>query len=101
MEHSKIEPQVFTNTLPTDVSIGRQFINELVGGYPIITLCGSTKFKEDFINAQRQLTLDGYIVLSVGVFGHSGDNLAGAKHMLDDMHKRKIDLADEIFEGDR
>jgi hypothetical protein len=39
-------------------------------------------------------------VISVGLFGHSGDNEVWSeeiKEMLDDMHKRKIDLADEIF----
>ena len=65
--------------------------------YPVITLCGSTKFKDEFIEIQKNLTLDGYIVISVGLFGHSGDDLHGLKEMLDDMHKRKIDLADEIF----
>ena len=42
----------------------------------------------------------GNIVISVGLFGHSGDDevwTEGTKEMLDDMHKRKIDLADEIF----
>ncbi len=37
---------------------------------------------------------------SVGLFGHAGDDevwTEGAKEMLDDMHKRKIDMADEIF----
>ena len=37
---------------------------------------------------------------SVGLFGHSGDDevwTEGTKEMLDDMHKRKIDMADEIF----
>ena len=65
--------------------------------YPVITLCGSTKFKDEFIEAQKNLTLSGYIVISVGLFGHSGDDLCGLKDMLDDMHKRKIDMADEIF----
>ena len=68
-----------------------------MNNYPIITLCGSTKFKDEFIEAQKNLTLQGYIVISVGLFGHSGDDLLGKKEMLDDMHKRKIDLADEIF----
>ena len=68
--------------------------------YKVITLCGSTKFKEEFLEVQKQLTLQGNIVISVGLFGHSGDNevwTEGMKEMLDDMHKRKIDLADEIF----
>lgn len=70
------------------------------GSYKVITLCGSTKFKEEFMSVQKRLTLEGHIVISVGLFGHSGDNEVwdeGIKEMLDDMHKRKIDMADEIF----
>lgn len=75
--------------------------------YKVITLCGSTRFKDEFLEAQKRLTLEGNIVISVGLFGHSGDNevwenmdegtLTKTKEMLDDMHKRKIDMADEIF----
>ena len=68
--------------------------------YPVITLCGSTRFKEQFLEAQKRLTLEGNIVISVGLFGHSGDDevwTEGTKEMLDDMHKRKIDMADGIF----
>lgn len=72
----------------------------MIGPYKIITLCGSTRFKEQYLEAQKRLTLEGNIVISVGLFGHSGDDevwTEGTKAMLDDMHKRKIDLADEIF----
>ena len=72
----------------------------MVGKYPVITLCGSTRFKDQFLEAQKRLTLEGNIVISVGLFGHSGDDevwTEGTKEMLDDMHKRKIDMADEIF----
>ena len=72
----------------------------MVGNYKVVTLCGSTRFKEDFMRVQKELTLQGYIVISVGLFGHSGDNEVwseGTKEMLDDMHKRKIDMADEIY----
>lgn len=72
----------------------------MVGKYKVVTLCGSTRFKEDFIQVQRDLTLEGFIVISVGLFGHSGDNkilTEGIKEMLDDMHKRKIDMADIVF----
>lgn len=75
--------------------------------YKIITLCGSTRFKDEFLKAEKNLTLKGNIVLSVGLFGHSGDDevwedmaegtLTKTKEMLDDMHKRKIDMSDEIF----
>ena len=72
----------------------------MVGKYPVITLCGSTRFKDQFIEEQKRLTLAGNIVISVGLFGHSGDEevwTEGTKEMLDDMHKRKIDMADGIF----
>ena len=70
----------------------------MVENYKVITLCGSTKFKAEFMNVQKELTLKGYIVISVGCFGHSGDVITDEqKIMLDNMHKRKIDMADEIF----
>ena len=72
----------------------------MIENYKIVTLCGSTRFKEQFLETQKRLTLGGYIVISVGLFGHSGDDdvwKPGVKEMLDDMHLRKIDLADEIF----
>lgn len=79
----------------------------MVDSYPIITLCGSTRFKDEFYEAQKRLTLEGNIVISVGLFGHSGDSevwdgmdegtLSKTKEMLDDMHKRKIDMADGIY----
>lgn len=74
----------------------------MIENYKTVTLCGSTRFKEEFIIAQEKLTLEGNIVISVGLFGHA-DSLYGSlitdevKLMLDDMHKRKIDLADEIY----
>ena len=79
----------------------------MVGKYKVITLCGSTRFKDEFMEAQKRLTLEGNIVISVGLFGHSGDQevwdgmdegtLSKTKEMLDDMHKRKIDMADSIY----
>ena len=72
----------------------------MVGKFKVITLCGSTRFKEQFIETQKRLTLEGNIVISVGLFGHSGDDevwTEGTKEMLDNMHKRKIDMADAIY----
>lgn len=72
----------------------------MIGKYKVITLCGSTRFKDEFFDVQKRLTLEGNIVISVGLFGHAGDNevwTEDTKEMLDDMHKRKIDMADEIF----
>jgi hypothetical protein len=67
---------------------------------PIITcLCGSTRFMDTFLAAQRSETLAGKIVLSVGLFGHQeGIDMGGpVKAMLDQLHLKKIDLADEVL----
>jgi hypothetical protein len=72
----------------------------MVNEFKVITLCGSTRFKNEFLEAQKRLTLEGNIVISVGMFGHSGDEEVwkpGIKDMLDRMHLSKIDMADEIF----
>ena len=70
----------------------------MIGNYKVITLCGSTRFKEDFERVNRELTLLGNIVISVGCFGHSGDTFSEEqKVMLDDIHKRKIDMSDAIY----
>ena len=55
------------------------------------------KNADAFMEAQKRLTLEGNIVISVGLFGHSGDDevwdgmdegtLSKTKEMLDDMHK--------------
>lgn len=70
----------------------------------IVCLCGSTRFKEAFEDANYSETMKGNIVLSVGFFGHSDGThgeligcTAEEKVDLDYLHKRKIDLADEVL----
>ena len=69
--------------------------------YKVITLCGSTRFKDDFIRIQRKLTIAGNIVISVGVFGHAESEIITdkQKQMLDDIHKEKIKMSDAIYVG--
>lgn len=64
-----------------------------------ITLCGSTKFKEQFEIVNRQLSLQGHIVYSVSFFSHAdGIELTDEqKATLDKVHKEKIDNSDAIF----
>lgn len=65
----------------------------------IITLCGSTKFKDEILDIARKLTLQGKVVLLPLVFNHS-DNLQLIEeqmHKLDELHKLKINMADEIL----
>lgn len=74
----------------------------MIDNHKIITLCGSTKFKDEFLEVQERLTLEGNIVISVGLFGHADGKYNTVitdevKEMLDDLHKRRIDLSDEIY----
>jgi len=66
----------------------------------IVCLCGSTRFMEAFYEANVRETLAGNIVLSVGC-NTKDDRMLGlsadVKARLDELHKRKIDLADEIL----
>jgi hypothetical protein len=79
----------------------------------IVCLCGSTRFYEVFQSANYQETMAGRIVLSVGLYRpspeseaervryeHHGENIGCTpeqKVALDELHKRKIDLADEVL----
>lgn len=88
----------------------------------IVCLCGSTRFYEEFQRANYEETMAGRIVLSVGFYPHTsrqivtvdgcmgpeerivlvqhGENVGCTpeqKVALDELHKRKIDLADEVL----
>jgi len=72
----------------------------------IICLCGSTRFTREMLIKQWELTKQGYIVVSWCALpddyyqseekAHIGDK-EGVKVIVDEVHKRKIDLSDEIF----
>ena len=76
---------------------------ERPSGFPeVICLCGSTRFMDAFHATGWQLTLDGYIVLTVGVCKHAEDHGGEAlgqdvADKLDELHRRKIDLADLVM----
>jgi len=68
----------------------------------IVCLCGSTRFMDTFHSVGWQLTLDGDIVLTVGVCKHAEDHGGEAlgqdvAEKLDELHKRKIDLCDVVW----
>lgn len=75
----------------------------MIDKYKVITLCGSTIFKNEFLDIQRELTLEGNIVFIPGVFDHHNNPIQSANEpdpimkMLVDIHKKKIDMSDEIF----
>ena len=71
-------------------NIGRKF--------NIITLCGSIRFKEEFLKVQEKMTLEGNIVFTPNFFNNfKGEISVEMKKMLDEMHRQKIDLSDEIY----
>lgn len=75
----------------------------------IITLCGSSRFPEAFHIANAHFSMQGHIVISLGLFGHAdkpegakfltsdGNEQTKEKKLLDELHYRKIDLCDEIY----
>ncbi len=74
-------------------------LTHMIEGRKVITLCGSSKFKQDFERVNRQLTLQGNVVITLAFFGHA-DNIPVTpeqKRLVDEIHLRKIDLADSIY----
>ena len=71
----------------------------MVGKYKVITLCGSTKFKDEFEKVAKRLTLEGNIVLTPTIFSKSdGGSLSSTElDALIAIHKEKIDMCDEIY----
>ena len=66
----------------------------------IVCLCGSGRFIKQFEEAEFNLTISGVIVLTIGC--NTKDiardiDWSHYKPMLDELHKRKIDLADEVL----
>jgi hypothetical protein len=70
---------------------------------PIVCLCGSTRFVDEFNRQRRDLTRAGQIVLAIEIVTsqaaaddpqHADPEL---KARLDELHKRKIDLADYVL----
>lgn len=64
----------------------------------VVCLCGSTRFRDEFTEANFRETKAGRIVVAPGVFAHSGDILTEEeKRQLDELHLRKIDMADSVL----
>jgi len=92
-----------------DVSNFALMVADRLGAIPIltkpprptvVTLCGSVRFPDRWAKAVEEETMAGRIVLSVGSFDHArfhSPEGAALKAQMDELHKRKIDLADEIL----
>jgi hypothetical protein len=66
--------------------------------YPVVTICGSMRYYQQMVKAAEHLTGNGYIVLMPFVAAYShGEPSDARKKMLDDMHKKKIDMSETIM----
>jgi len=64
----------------------------------MVCICGSTRFRDEINEANRELTLQGFIVLAPGVFAHSGDSITDKQKVdLDELHVWKIRLASWVY----
>lgn len=70
----------------------------------VITLCGSTTFEAEFAQVSQRLTVDGCVVISLGMFclpdlpGDDGATvISDLKARLGDLHLQKIRMADEVY----
>ena len=68
----------------------------------IVCLCGSTRFMDAYHAANRKFSLEGKIVLTVEIVtSEETPDIEGrdpeTKRKLDELHLRKIDLADTVF----
>lgn len=92
---------------PTECAEYHDLVRDFRGLTPrIVVLCGSTRFYDEFQQANYDLTMRGEIVLSVGFYPHAkaehghGEGVghdSAEKVALDELHKRKIDLADYVY----
>ncbi len=74
-------------------------MSDINNKYKIITLCGSIRFKNEFMKVQEKLTLEGNIVFTPNFFNSikKEEISLETKKMLDEMHRQKIDISDEIY----
>ncbi|WP_245598449.1 hypothetical protein [Glycomyces arizonensis] len=88
----KLAPDATDWDVPSELSTA-------TGGSPqIVCICGSTRFRDDMAEANRKFTLAGTIVLAPAVFQHRGDAITtDQKRTLDELHLKKIDVADVVF----
>ncbi len=69
----------------------------------IITLCGSTKFMQEYNEVNLELSLKDWVILTVGAFTHSDEELLKsgkineeAKKKFDKLHMEKIGISQAI-----
>ena len=95
-ENSLCTCKEFSKQKQTGFCKGKRYYKVL--NCPKVCLCGSTRFKDKFIEIAKDLTLQGYIVTMPMVFIHHGDTATEQeKQFLDEIHKAKIADADIVY----
>lgn len=66
---------------------------------PMVTLCGSTRFKDEFRAVEGRMEDQGVCVLTVGFFAHADqvELTPERKQKADELHKWKISMSDYVF----
>lgn len=81
----------------------RSIENDVVGvtksvkKLPVIALVGSSRFKDEFKKIELELTMQGYVVLSLAGFSKCGDFSEDDRDVFDKVHCQKVDMADYIL----
>lgn len=65
--------------------------------HPVITICGSTRFRDELVTAVGELTHAGWLVFPVGVTDKSRVIDDQTKVLLNDIHQQKIRMSDAIY----
>jgi hypothetical protein len=104
--YDEIDNVAWTDGRPVPLALAPKAHAALTGSPPLVCLCGSTRFYDEFQQANYDLTMRGEVVLSVGFYPHAkaqpghGEGVghdSADKVRLDELHKRKIDLADYVL----
>ncbi len=101
-----VEQALLAKAIPLVSAEARKQERERIKTAPVVCLCGSTRFTREMLIKQWELTKQGFIVVSWCALPddyfqgedktHIGDQ-EGVKELVDEIHKRKIDLCDEVF----
>lgn len=64
---------------------------------PVITLCGSMRFRQEFARLDAELTLAGHVVLTPTALDPSTELSAEDRERLGRIHLQKVAMADEVL----
>ena len=67
------------------------------GEMPVITLCGSVRFREELARLETELSLAGHVVLAPAALDPATDLGAAERARLGRIHLRKIAMSDEVL----